>query len=396
MKTELHAVPAACTQPHRAALEQLRSHLRSLFVEREEVIDGLLLALLSKNHVLLVGPPGTGKSALVDALVDAIDGADSFSWLVSKFSTPEEILGPISLQALKQDRLRRMTQGKLPTAHVAFLDEVSKASSAILNTTLGITNERRFSNDGQLVACPLMTLVGASNELPTGDELEAFFDRFVLRFELGYVRQAESFRVLLTGTGMTGQATLSMAQLEQCQAEVDGVRVPDEIVEALLLLRQQLEERGFTASDRRWRQSLGVVKARALLEGEDEGRLDHLEALSDMLWRRPQDRPELAQIVGTIANPAAARATEILDAAREAVAKLPALQGRDPDERAQWLGDASRVESRLSAMEAEIQTLIQGANGRTRRAKEALLEVKSQRRALTRRVAQVYGLGAGQ
>ena len=237
--------------------------------------------------------------------------------------------------------------------------------------------------------------IGASNELPTGEELEAFYDRFVLRFGLRYVAQPESFRTLLQATGTGHAPSMPLDQLALCQSEAASVTVPEVIVDALLTLRQRLEERGFVASDRRWKQALDVLRARAYLDGEDEVLADHLEVLADMLWRKPQDRPELASIVGTVGNPLTARATEILDAAKEAVAQLPQLQGQDPDERASWLAEASRVESRLAAMEAELQQLIGSSSGRTRRAKDALHEVQVQRRAVTRQVATIYGLGAG-
>jgi len=120
--TQLKAVSAACNTPHRAALESVRVELRTRFLERNDIVDGLLAALLCRQHVLLLGPPGTAKSLLASSLAEMIQPARHFSWLLTKFSTQEEIFGPISLSALQQDRVARITTGKLPEAHVCFLD----------------------------------------------------------------------------------------------------------------------------------------------------------------------------------------------------------------------------------------------------------------------------------
>jgi MoxR-like ATPase len=141
--------------------------------------------VLAGEHVLLLGPPGTAKSALVRAIAQAFGGT-YFERLLTKFSTPEELFGPISLKALEQDRYQRVTAGKLPEAEFAFVDEVFKANSAILNSLLTAMNERLFHNDGAPTQMPLVALFGASNELPEGKELEALFDRFLLRFDVQY------------------------------------------------------------------------------------------------------------------------------------------------------------------------------------------------------------------
>src|SRR3954468_4394433 len=139
------------------SLNQLRTELNARFPERREIIDGALCAVLAKEHVLLLGPPGTAKSALVRAIAQAFDGT-YFERLLTKFSTPEELFGPISLKALEQDRFARVTVGKMPEADFAFVDEVFKANSAILNALLSVVNERIFHNDGAPMQCPLVSL----------------------------------------------------------------------------------------------------------------------------------------------------------------------------------------------------------------------------------------------
>src|SRR5512136_1263453 len=171
----------------RETLRAIRDELGQAFLERADVIDGALAALLSGHHVLLIGPPGTAKSMLADELCRRLDGSTYFQWLLTKFTTPEEVFGAVSLRALENDDYRRVTTRKLPEAHIAFLDEVFKANSSILNSLLTLINERRFHNGRDVIEVPLITLVGASNELPEDDELQALYDRFLLRFVVDYI-----------------------------------------------------------------------------------------------------------------------------------------------------------------------------------------------------------------
>src|SRR4029434_1427855 len=146
-------------------LKKIREELRQIFLERADLIDGALAALLSSHHVLIVGPPGTAKSMLADEMCRRIEGANYFQWLLTRFTTPEEIFGAVSLKVLEQDYERRVTDHRLHQAHIAFLDEIFKSSSSILNAILTLINERLFHNGKEVVPLTLPPLFGVSTEL---------------------------------------------------------------------------------------------------------------------------------------------------------------------------------------------------------------------------------------
>lgn len=378
---------------HRVALERVRDELRAQFLERDIIIDALLAGLLARQHVLLLGPPGTAKSALVATLCNAIGGARHFQWLLTKFTTPEEVFGPVSLVALQQDRVARVTTGKMPEAHIAFCDEIFKANSAILNALLTIINERLFYNDGGVQPCPLVTVVGASNELPEGAELEALFDRFLLRFWVDYLGDTANLRTLLTTQPPAGGAAITLDQLKACQQEAENVAVPDTIIDAIITIKAKVEESGFVASDRRWKQTITVLKASAYLAGESEVTEEQLDLLPDMLWREPKDRPTLASIVGSVGNPLNVKATEILDAGKEAVGNLGIANKSNAAAKAEWLKEASLVESALGAMRSELDDLVaKHPTAKTRRVREVLKNLDAMKRDITSRVAALYNL----
>jgi len=281
----------------RNRLRRIREELAQAFLERTDVIDGALVALLAGQHVLLIGPPGTAKSMLADELCRRLDGASYFQWLLTKFTTPEELFGAVSLHALENDDYRRVTTHKLPEAHIAFLDEVFKANSSILNSILTVLNERRFHNGRQILDVPLITLFGASNELPEEDELQALYDRFLLRFVVRYIEDDFRFLRMLQGKPNATRTLLTSAELQTLQADARHVAIPQHIFRCLTDIRAELGRKQLIASDRRYRQAVGLLQAHAYLNERVAVAEEDLFFLEHVLWHDPKEREEVSTTI---------------------------------------------------------------------------------------------------
>mmetsp|Transcript_40685 Transcript_40685/g.90451 ORF Transcript_40685/g.90451 Transcript_40685/m.90451 type:complete len:362 (+) Transcript_40685:81-1166(+) len=211
-------------------------------VERDTEVRLLLLAAMAGEHILLIGPPGTAKSEVGRRLNKLIRGT-YFERLLTRFSVPEELFGPLSMRALEEDKYVRQTRGYLPEAEVAFIDEIFKANSAILNTLLTLINERLFDNGSQRVRVPLISVVGASNELPESEELDALYDRFLVRRQVKQVTPSGVAQMLTyyssSNTGEEGGYSGNNGQMGMVRADMmltrDDIRICKE--EALRTVR---------------------------------------------------------------------------------------------------------------------------------------------------------------
>ena len=309
---------------------QLADNLGGAFAERKEVIEGMVCAALAGEHVLLLGPPGTAKSALTRAFCGSVEGTQYFEWLLSKFTAPEELFGPISLSALKADRFERVTTGKLPVAHVAFLDEIFKSNSGVLNTLLTALNERKFHNGAGAVDIPLRMVVGASNELPEGPELGALYDRFLVRYMVDRVRTPGAFfNVLLSGEGDLPEV-ISLDGWDAARAEVARVTFGKPAQQAFWQLRQELGKESILPSDRRLKRATKLVKANAWLSGDAEAGEEHMGVLADVLWDAPEQRETVAKVVGAISSGTVGEASKVRDLVLNAVKNLPAPPSSGP------------------------------------------------------------------
>jgi len=317
-------------------LKKIREELKQQFLERADLIDGALAALLSAHHLLIIGPPGTAKSMLADELCRRIEGANYFQWLLTRFTTPEEIFGAVSLKALEQDDYRRVTHRKLPEAHIAFLDEIFKANSSILNSILTLINERLFHNGKEIVKVPLLTLFGASNELPEEEELTALYDRFLVRFVVGYIAEDFRFLRMLESQKAAERTTLTLAELTELQHQAAAVAVPSHVFRGIADIRRELNKKNILASDRRYHQSLALLRAYAYLEGEKEVYEKHLFFLEHVLWRDPAEHEQVRSTIRELLLGYEEEIAELLYESREI--RDSALQsGRTSDERARSL-----------------------------------------------------------
>lgn len=272
--------------PNLTKLEEIKRSLNAKFYERENEVEGILLALLARQHMLMIGPAGTAKSALSTELAKIIDGTNYFQWLLTPFSTPEEVFGPLSLKELETGVYKRNTANKMPEADIVFLDEIFKANSAILNSLLTLINERLFYNGDAPVETPLLSVIGASNEYPEEEEgLEALFDRFLLRYEISFIEDEQNFLSMLKSEGKGEDVpSLNLMELHQLQEVTDNVDVPDEVFNTLVTIRRMLFDEGIRPSDRRFKQALCVLKAKAVLHQRNHVKIADLVVLEHALW----------------------------------------------------------------------------------------------------------------
>ncbi|MEK5080303.1 AAA family ATPase [Solibacillus sp. FSL W7-1436] len=283
-------------------LQTIRQQLNERFYDREEEIDALLTALLSRQHLLFIGPAGTGKSVLSSMLGSIVEGIHCFQHLLTPFSTPEELFGVLSLKDLEQGIYKRNVTKMLPEAHFAFIDEIFKANSAILNSLLTLINERIYYNNGIPIASPLLTMVGSSNEyIEEGEGLEALFDRFLLRYEVNYIREEEDFIAMLKDTGEKEVSKITLDELYEHQQKTNQVAITDTIFKVLAKIRQALQDEGIRPSDRRFKQSLSVLKAKAYLDGRAEVIRDDLTILTNILWETAEQKPVTERIINEVA-----------------------------------------------------------------------------------------------
>jgi MoxR-like ATPase len=288
-------------------LQQIGRVLEQEFLDKQDIIRLMLLSALAGEHLLIIGPPGTAKSALVSTLSRLLS-ARYFEYLLTRFSEPNELLGPIDLHAFREGVYRRRSEQMLPTAEVAFLDEIFKANSAILNSLLTLLNERRLHIGSERIDVPLLALFAASNEMPSDDSLEALLDRFLVRIVSRNLESYSFHRLIEVGLrsesrGAVGtdagalQPLLSGEELRGLQRELRGrLRFSEEFLSTYKGLIFQIRGEGVSLSDRRAVRLLKLCAASAMLDGREQADSGDLAVLR-YVWNNPEQAELLDAIV---------------------------------------------------------------------------------------------------
>lgn len=288
--------------------------------EREDVIGLALLSAVAGESIFLLGLPGVGKSMVARRLKMAFKDSTSFEYLMSRFSTPDEIFGPVSISKLKDnDCYERVIDGYLPTADVVFLDEIWKAGPAIQNSLLTVLNEKIFQNGTQVIHLPLKAVISASNELPAeGEGLEALWDRFLLRYIVRPIDNKEMFMALLTGQTedchIPEEIKITATELDEMKQGIRSINVPDEITEVIYSIRKTIiqEKQQMSqgvdvtksdlveppyVSDRRWRKIMGILKTSAYLNGRQQVDYSDCLLMNHMLWDKDEQINSVMKLV---------------------------------------------------------------------------------------------------
>ena len=363
--------------------------------EKNTEISLSLLAALAGESVILLGPPGVAKSMVARQLKTAFRDAQSFEYLMSRFSTPDEIFGPVSIQKLKtSDTYERAVEGYLPTADVVFLDEIWKAGPAIQNTLLTVINEKIFRNGNREMHLPLKLLVAASNELPAkGEGLEALWDRFVIRIESRPIKLEKNFRAMLLeshadfsrstralghadfsgSTGVLGHADfadnadssdlkITGEEYAEWAEKICKIGVKEEVLDAISAIRKSLravnvdeaaERRNSYVSDRRWKNIVRLLRTSAFMQDREKVDICDLLPIYHCLWQEPEERDAIRSIViRALFSPFAEKLVEMKNALAEDI-KYHRVR-RNPDDGRDYEGEIETLSDGLTSLERQL------------------------------------------
>lgn len=341
MKTGEHKIPAVApqkpklfqehdTNERQSRIKKLLELLNTGLYEKEEAVRLGLLAAVSGESIFFLGAPGSAKSMIARRIVQAFQadgnkGLKYFEYLMNQFSTPEDIFGNISLRALNgegesgKEEYKRITDGMLPQADIAFLDEIWKASPAIQNTLLTIINERKFHNGNTVENVPLKALFTASNELPAENAgLEALYDRLILRLCVNYIENEESFLDMIDAPHVNEikfeeadkNLLITDEEMKNWKQQIDNVTLSEAVKSVITAIRKELTikteqfksegkdpKEWFTVSDRRWKKIARILKTSAFLNDRTKVDLMDCQLIEYCIWNTEEQQQKVGEIV---------------------------------------------------------------------------------------------------
>ena len=342
-------------------LNTVLHHLKNTFVGKDEIIDLMGIALVARENLFMLGPPGTAKSAMVRSLAKLLDGK-TFEYLLTRFTEPNELFGPFDIRKLREGELLTNTEGMLPEANLIFLDELLNANSAILNSLLMVLNERIFRRGKETKDLPALMIVGASNHLPEDDALQALFDRFLIRVRCENVAPDLLSHVLDAGWKLEQKKTtavegISANEILSIQEQIGKVNL-EGIKKPYLALIQQLRNAGVKVSDRRAVKIQRLIAASALLCHIEEAILSDTWVMR-YIW----DTEEQEEIIAGIVNGLVEEDQAVDQHPRASKSNLP-----DPDEifkEVNELQNQWNLTSTTPAERVQIKDRLRYLNGRS-------------------------------
>lgn len=313
-------------------VQQIIAEQNATIKQREDVIHGLWVARVANQHLLLLGPGGTGKSMLVRDAVSHIDDAVHFETALDETTDPGQVFGPPDIPAMvKEGKNRRVVTGMLPEATDAFVDEIFNGNSPVLHSLMPIMNERIFHNNGMPSDVPLRSLYAGTNKLNADSDLAAFFDRLHIRFAVDYVKsrndQADMIGDAIGRMAMHGRGTatsiaatktmVTLAELDQAHTESLNLNVDQAVMDMFLDLAAELRAEGVHISDRRKVEGMAAVLANAWIRGHEDVKAIDLDILASMWWIVQDQVDTVQKIVLAAANPGERAAVELLEEFRK-------------------------------------------------------------------------------